>query len=123
MNKLLKPVNFIVCLVIMTFMMLTYHRVNQFSTGTFFLAGFLYLGMAGLVAYLASDGPLNKFITRTNNRMSTMIMLVVFVTTVQMMFNNLTAMPLAHFALYGALLGIAVNLDSQYIQNKQQKKK
>ncbi len=80
------------------------------------------MGAACLMAYLASEGPLNKYVMRTNNKTSSMILLVVYVMAVQMMFTNLTAMPLVHFLVYGALFGVAVNLDAQYMKRKQEEK-
>jgi len=120
--KLLKPLNFTICLIMMVFMLLTYHKENQFSTTDFLVAGVLYLGAACLMAYLASDGPLNKYVMRSNNKTSSMILLVVYVVAVQMMFTNLTAMPLVHFLVYGSLFGVAVNLDAQYMKRKQEEK-
>jgi len=106
----------------MVFMLLTYHKVNQFSSIALFSAGFFYLGAATITAYLAADGPLSKYVLRSNNKTSSIVLLIVYVMAIQLMFDNLTVLPLVHFLVYGSLFGIAVNLDSQYMKRKQEEK-
>lgn len=118
MKLLLKPVNFTVCLIIMVIMLMSYGSENQFSTATYFIAGILYLGLAVLFSYLVDDGPL-KFIKKLINSKITSFVFLLFILMIsQITFENITVMPMLHFAIYGVVFGVAVSIDSKAMFEK-----